>query len=85
MLSNYILSILAQWDTVTDTQIMQVKEALMPDDDISKIKCRVSSHPATDLYGRMYIAYYDITVFSEDVHVCDIRIDCKSKKAHYTF
>ncbi len=80
-----ILFILSNWDFASQSEILRVKRCLMPDDDISNLKFRVASHPYFDSYGRMYIALFDVKVFCEDIHICDIRIDCESKKPFYTF
>ncbi len=84
-ISNSVISILSNWDTASEKEMVEVKRCLMPDDDISNLKLRVASHPYSDQYGRMYIAFFDVNVFCDGIHICDIRLDCKTRKAYYAF
>lgn len=71
-----IESILRNWGNASDEEIIFVKRALMPDDDIDTIKFKVTAHPT----------WVDITIYQDGIDIGYIVIDnTKNKTPQYYF
>lgn len=88
-----IIDILMDWQNAPIKDIKRVKAYLMPDDDIERLKFKVTDHPSIDKNNRVYISWFDIDIIDVDTidainekrYIGYIVIHCTSQLAYYYF
>ena len=85
-ISDDIINILHKWSRATDEEVYITKQYLMPEDDISKIYLKVRDHVAVDkTTNTLYTWMFHVEVIYDGFFICDIIIDCETKKRVYMF
>lgn len=78
-----LYDILCRWTHATDEEVAYVKTLLMPEDAIDKITFKVTEHPDINSKGEMYIAWFDIDVYSNGLPLGYIIINTESGTVDY--